>query len=656
MPARPPKSTIVRTSQNFLSPTRAVIRLKRSHVPPRGWTEEEFRTANGRNLLNDMMLAQRASTAKGIRTLVKRLAVFFDDLAADVIKEFTTRAVAFRGVHFRSHEEDHDPPYQDDALIPISEPTQAVPHEPLIIRMGDGFGWAAHVKQLEEITLDPGSHQALWTASIETVMREKGLEFVTINTNAIQSTVDSSHAATINLLGGAPDRGVRSRINRRVKELASQVTGMNETTKTRLRNIVNRGIDNDLTVAEMAKTLRSEFKDLSRARISTIARTEMGQAADAGRTLGIQDTDTVLEVSVIGCIAREPNSPQYRGESTCNIQGVPVHDADKLVFHQNHTGTIVPSKFVGDEDLPVEPVAVDPIATPDVEPEPVVAPPKPRPTVPQEVAVPPEPEFDPETFDFESSASYPQANSTATESLSRYTDKQGNLTVERKALHSRIVDRSLAGTTAQAKPVAHMTGGGPASGKSVLFREGKVTLPDDIVTIDSDEIKKSLPEFNELVDAGDSTAAAFAHEESSVLSKRVMREASEGKRNLFLDGTGDSSFSKLKKKTRNMRRGGHRVVANYVTVDTEVAVARNIARAERTGRMVPNEFVRQTHRNISEILPAALEEGLFDEVTLWDTNTPGQTIKVMSQIDGVLIIHDQELWDRFLGKATETGP
>ena len=47
----------------------------------------------------------------------------------------------------------------------------------------------------------------------------------------------------------------------------------------------------------------------------------------------------------IGCEAREAGSPTYRGESTCNIEDVPVSDADKLRFHPNHTGTMVPSKF-----------------------------------------------------------------------------------------------------------------------------------------------------------------------------------------------------------------------------------------------------------------------------------------------------------------------
>ena len=196
-----------------------------------------------------------------------------------------------------------------------------------------------------------------------------------------------------------------------------------------------------------------------------------------------------------------------------------------------------------------------------------------------------------------------------------------------------------------------MAGGGPASGKSVLFREGHVTLPRNIVNIDSDAIKSSLPEYNRLIAAGDSGAGSFSHRESSVLSKRILAEASAKEYNVFLDGAGDSSFERLSKKIKKMKRGGQRTIADYVTVDTETAVTRNVERAKKTGRMVPNAYLRQTHKNISEIFPKIIEKDLFDEVTLWDTNTPGKTIKVMEQVDGKTTIFDRGLWDRFLAKA-----
>ena len=246
---------------------------------------------------------------------------------------------------------------------------------------------------------------------------------------------------------------------------------------------------------------------------------------------------------------------------------------------------------------------------------------------------------------------YPRINPNSKTSLGRFMDKKGNLTPERQALHDDIVESFFSGSKPIANPVARMTGGGPASGKSVLTNTGKIKLPKNIVKIDTDEIKKFLPEYNLKVDFDDFKAAAFAHDESSLLGKRIMKKAAEQNRNLFLDGTGDSSYEKLAKKVKVMRSSGQKVVADYVTVDTAEAIRRNEARFRKTGRMVPNSFVSNTHSNISKILPEALENNLFDEVNLWDTNTQGKTIKVMSSKDGKTTIFRKDLWERFLSKA-----
>lgn len=661
MPARPPtisKASLEAIVQRPLSPAKALLRIKASTVPPNGWSQEQFRTRNGRALIMDLVAAQRISMAKGIRNVTRKMGRWFDVFIDEVIEDFTTRAERIRGIRSTSLDEAVEISLEE--FIEMILGTEDVPPPSLMVQAARG-DLATQIKQLENITLEPGAHEALWASSIERVMRERGLEMVSINTSAVQSTVDSSHAATISLLGGIETRGARSRLNSRVRNVAARVKNINDTTRSRMRAIITRGIeDQNLTVAEMAKTLRSKFKDQSRARVSTIARTEMGQAADEGRKQALLEADVVTHISVIGCEAREPGSPQYRGESTCNIENVPVRDVDQLRFHPNHTGTIIPSKFRDEEELPTPPLEVDPILDQDLDRRPPAAPPHVPVeddlvdvTIAGDRPVPGEPIFNPSTFDFESSSSYPMANAGAKDSLSRYTDDAGNLTIERKALHDKIVSKQLGKSTPVDAPIARMTGGGPASGKSVLFRSGRVELPKNLVTIDTDEIKKSLPEFAEGVKAKDAAAAAFAHEESSALSKRIMKEASVGKRNLFLDGTGDSGIGSLKKKVSSLRLGGHRIVADYVTVDTEIAVQRNIARAARTGRLVPNSFVRGTHQKISEILPEALEQRIFDEVTLWDTNTPDTVIKVMTQVDGVTTIHNQGLWDRFLAKAQE---
>lgn len=239
---------------------------------------------------------------------------------------------------------------------------------------------------------------------------------------------------------------------------------------------------------------------------------------------------------------------------------------------------------------------------------------------------------------------YPPVNPKGIDTFTKHS-KNGVFTPERQKLHNDILDELFKDVTPVNKPIALMTGGGPASGKGSFS-----DAPKNYMKVDSDEIKKLIPEYKLGTEKKDAGAAAFSHEESSYISKLAMKRATDNKQNFLLDGTGDSSIESLRKKIEAMRSNGHKVVANYVTVDTAEAVRRNIARAQKTGRMVPQAFVEETHKNISIIFPQALKEKLFDEVTLWDTNER-VNVKVMEYKDGKQTIFNQTLWERFLAKA-----
>jgi predicted ABC-type ATPase len=248
-------------------------------------------------------------------------------------------------------------------------------------------------------------------------------------------------------------------------------------------------------------------------------------------------------------------------------------------------------------------------------------------------------------------SAYPPARPGERETLNAFTTADGRLTPERQQLHDAIVRQHFQGAEPVADPTVYVMGGGPASGKSVML--DKLDTPANTVTIDSDHIKTLLPEFREGAALGDANAATMVHEESSVLAKRIVAEAAGGRYRIVVDGTGDNSYANLAKKVASYRAGGGRIVANYVTVDTETAVARAQARGERSGRFVPETFIREVHRNISSLVPRALEEGLFDEFTLWDNNGAAGSAKVIARYrDGQLTVLDEDLWQRFLAKAT----
>ena len=71
--------------------------------------------------------------------------------------------------------------------------------------------------------------------------------------------------------------------------------------------------------------------------------------------------------------------------------------------------------------------------------------------------------------------------------------------------------------------------------------------------------------------------------------------------------------------------------AEYTTCSTKEALRRNLECARKTGRLPPESMLRAVHRGVSQVLPAAVEKGLFDSARLWDTehHTDGKPTLVM---------------------------
>lgn len=237
-------------------------------------------------------------------------------------------------------------------------------------------------------------------------------------------------------------------------------------------------------------------------------------------------------------------------------------------------------------------------------------------------------------------------------SLMKHLDKNGNLTPEREALHRKIVEEALQGVEKSEDPTFYMMGGGPAAGKSTMVNTGAVKIPDEKhgVYVDPDAIKAKLPEYQQMIKAGDQNAARYAHEESSALAKRVYEVAAKNGYDVVYDGTGDGSVGSVKKKLATATANGMKTKGVYATVPTETAVQRANARAAKTGRVVPEEQIRGTHKKVSQILPEVAS--MFDSVELYDTTNGAKLIATGGNGKG-LVAKDEKLFAAFLAKANE---
>lgn len=218
----------------------------------------------------------------------------------------------------------------------------------LAIRMAGSRG----IKANPTVTLL--SHEDLWLDAIREVMGDiVDVRVVDRLTPTIQSVSAQGYSKTTILLGREPKQSVSPEIAKRSRAQARQLLTLHETTTERVKNVVKRAVKEELDVEATAKLVKDQMKDVNAARALTIARTELNKSWTAGSVISFQEDGDVTEVSVVGCESREEESwgkewyepYMWEGESTCNIEGVKVEDADKLVFHPNHQGVIVPSGF-----------------------------------------------------------------------------------------------------------------------------------------------------------------------------------------------------------------------------------------------------------------------------------------------------------------------
>lgn len=227
-----------------------------------------------------------------------------------------------------------------------------------------------------------------------------------------------------------------------------------------------------------------------------------------------------------------------------------------------------------------------------------------------------------------------------------YMRPDGTWDPERAELHQKIIDGMVSGHARQAHPVAMFFGGGPASGKSSL------TGPDDAAKIDPDEIKKQLPEYQQMLKAGDPAAAMFNHEESSYVSKQAVKAAQAAQIHYILDGTGDSAYKKLAGKVAQARSAGYQVHARYVTANIDEAIRRQVIRARESGRMVPEPVLREIHASVSAAYAQAVKDNLFDSTELFDTNGTGTKPRLIAHgtATGGFTVTDPVSYQRFLDK------
>jgi predicted ABC-type ATPase len=171
--------------------------------------------------------------------------------------------------------------------------------------------------------------------------------------------------------------------------------------------------------------------------------------------------------------------------------------------------------------------------------------------------------------------------------------KDGKYTPERQALHEQIIQRirqNVQCVEAPPPPVAILTGGPPAAGKTTFLKslvgwtKEEPGTPPPYLKIDIDFIRAMLPEY-------EGWNAGATHEESGDIVKRLLREVGYPcHSDIIWDGT-MTSEKKYNEFIDELKKMGYFVYIVYVEVEVEEAKKRVLGRYRSKGRFVPLSVV-----------------------------------------------------------------
>lgn len=232
---------------------------------------------------------------------------------------------------------------------------------------------------------------------------------------------------------------------------------------------------------------------------------------------------------------------------------------------------------------------------------------------------------------------------------------ESNYQKNRLSLHDDIVETLLYGMPAKKAPESILMGGGSASGKSVATKiivTGFHHQEEEVVVIDPDEIKRQLPEYEQLKTHAPEQMADILHDESSDIAERLLGECISRKLNFIYDGT-MKNLPKYQALIQRLKSNGYSISVVVVDIPLEEALKRAKDRYIVEGRLVPEDVIIESHTKVPETFYKIKDS--VNNYTLFD-NTELKLQVFAQKTDNLEIVISKERLRQFYNKAGINDP
>lgn len=170
--------------------------------------------------------------------------------------------------------------------------------------------------------------------------------------------------------------------------------------------------------------------------------------------------------------------------------------------------------------------------------------------------------------------------------------------------------------------------GPPAAGKSTIAN--RIAQSRGAAIIDSDEVKKILPEYR------DGIGANAVHEESQAVMAFVLRKAVINGDNIVIPKVGKSVGS-IDLLVKELKEDGYSVNLLNVAVPSDTAYVRMISRFVNTGRLINPEYFRAIGDNPTKTYQALKQKGGLDGYAELDYSGPRNSPIPVNEESGNLL-------------------